>query len=122
MVHKLFTLNIRKYLVTQPRNKRRNKAIKYIRERISHFTKTPIENVKIAQPLNAAIQTYYAKKMNKIKLDANIENNNVLLTHVSEAKNIVIKENKKFKEYEKLISKTTGAQNKKAEKTELKKK
>lgn len=121
MVHKLFTLNIRKYLVTQPRNKRRNKAIKYVKERIAHFTKTPIENVKIAQPLNAAIQTYYAKKMNKIKLDANIENNNVLLTHVSEAKKI-IKENKKFKEYEKLISKTAGAQSKKAEKTELKKK
>lgn len=120
MVHKLFTLNIRKYLVTQPRTRRRNKAIKFIRQRIAHYTKITIDNVKIDQDLNSSIIKYYAKKMSKIKLDANIEDNKVLLTHVKDSKKLV-KPDKKFEAYTKLMSKTKQAKANKDKKTEAKK-
>jgi ribosomal protein L31E len=69
----LLTINIRKYLVTQPRNKRARKAVKYIRERVSHFTKTQIENVKISQDLNSLIVRKFSKRMVPVKLNVKME-------------------------------------------------
>lgn len=69
----LLTINIRKYLVTQPRNKRAYKAIRYIRDRIAHYTKTDLENVKISQELNSQIVKRFSKNMSPVKLNIRIE-------------------------------------------------
>ncbi|MCL5433846.1 MAG: hypothetical protein M1538_02615, partial [Candidatus Marsarchaeota archaeon] len=63
MAERLITLNIRKYLVKQPRTKRARKAIRYIRERIAHYTKIDVENVKIGYDVNNMVFKHYAKYM-----------------------------------------------------------
>ncbi len=72
MVDRLITLNIRKYLATQPRTKRARKAVKYVRERVSHFTKIKQENVKLAYDLNNLIFKEYSRSMRPLKLRVKI--------------------------------------------------
>ena len=74
MANRLLTINIRKYLATQPRTRRRNKAVKYIRDRIGHYTKTRVENVKMSQELNEMIFKHYSRKMVPVKVNVSIEN------------------------------------------------
>ncbi|MFI5412508.1 MAG: hypothetical protein ACHQX1_01305 [Candidatus Micrarchaeales archaeon] len=68
MVDRLMTINIRKYLVTQPRTKRARKAAKYIKERVAHYTKMDIENVKMSTDLNALIFKYYSRHLVPVKV------------------------------------------------------
>ncbi len=84
MAERLLTIGIRKYLVKQPRTKRTKKAIKYIRERVAHYTKTKVENVKLSQELNQLIHKRYARRMTPVKLNVKIENNIANVTHFSE--------------------------------------
>ncbi len=70
----LLTINMRRYLVTQPRNKRKYKAIRYLRERISHYTKTDIDNVLLSQSLNSEVLKRVAKSMAPVKLTVKIDN------------------------------------------------
>lgn len=74
MTDRLLTINIRKYLVTQPRNKRARKMARYLRDRVAHYTKTDIANVRLSQELNTLILKYYAKRMVPVKLNIKIEN------------------------------------------------
>ncbi len=75
MVERLLTINLRRYLVAQPRTKRMRKAPKYIRERVSHFMKIDVENVKLSKELNNEIVKAYAKSMHPVKLSISIDNN-----------------------------------------------
>ena len=68
MAERLITLNLRRYLVEQPVTKRQRKAISYIRERVAHYTKVDINNVKIDMPLSESVIKYYSRKMKPIKL------------------------------------------------------
>ena len=68
MAERLITLNIRRYLVKQPRPKRARRAMRYIRERVAHYTKIVPENIRIGQDVNNAVFKHYAKYMNPIKL------------------------------------------------------
>ncbi len=70
----LLTINMRRYLVTQPRNKRKYKAVRYLRERISHYTKTDIDNVILTQDLNSLVLKRVAKNMAPVKLTVKIDN------------------------------------------------
>ncbi len=72
MVDRLITINLRKYLSTQPRTKRARKAVKYIRERVGHFTKIKTENVKLGYELNNLIFKEYSRSMRPIKLRVKI--------------------------------------------------
>jgi ribosomal protein L31E len=72
MAERILTLNMRKYLVNQPRTKRLRKAIRYVRERVSHFTKIKEENVKISMQLNSVIFKKYSKSMPPLKLSVKI--------------------------------------------------
>ena len=72
MAERLLTINIRKYLSTQPRTKRPRKAAQYIRERVAHYTKIKEENVKLSYKLNELIFKKYAKSMVKVKLRVKI--------------------------------------------------
>ncbi len=103
MAHKVFILNIRKYLVTQPRTKRRNKAVRFVRERIAHYTKMPLEAVKIDQTLNSMITKFSARTMNKLKLDVNVENGKALLTPFIEKRKLKPSVTRKYKTYETMI-------------------
>lgn len=73
-MERLLTLNIRKYLVEQPRTKRIKKAAKYVRERVAHYTKTDYDKVRITQELNNRIVKHYAKRMTPLKLSVSIDN------------------------------------------------
>ncbi len=72
MTDRVLTINIRKYLVTQPRSKRARKAIKYIRERVAHYTKLSEDNVKMSQKLNNLVFKYYSRRMVPVKLNVKI--------------------------------------------------
>ncbi len=72
MAERLITINIRKYLSTQPRTKRPRKAARYIRERVAHYTKLKEENVKLSYKLNELIFKKYAKSMVPVKLRVKI--------------------------------------------------
>ncbi len=71
------TINIRRYLVNQPRPKRARKAVRYLRERIAHYTKTDLKNVKIEGELNSMIIREYSKRMVPIKTNVNIDDNGI---------------------------------------------
>ena len=73
MVERLITLNLRRYLVEQPVTKRQRKAVSYIRERVAHYTKIDIDNVKIDMPLSESVIKYYSRKMKPIKLSVDIK-------------------------------------------------
>lgn len=72
MANKLITISIRKYLVTQPRNKRMRKAARFIRERIAHYMKVDIDNVKFGRDLNNEI-TAHSQRMKPVKLNIDID-------------------------------------------------
>lgn len=73
MENRLLTINIRKYLVTQPRTKRVKKAVKYIRNRIAHYTKVAEDDVRMTQELNSLILKQHAKSMAPVKLSLSID-------------------------------------------------
>jgi ribosomal protein L31E len=74
-MERLLTISIRKYLSKQPRTKRIRKTAKYVKDRVSHYIKIPLENVKIDDSLNRAIVKYYAMKMLPLRLKVDINNN-----------------------------------------------
>ncbi len=86
-MERLLTISIRKYLSKQPRTKRIRKTAKYVKDRVSHYIKIPLENVKIDDSLNRAIVKYYAMKMLPLRLKVDINNNiaNVKLQEVKPA-------------------------------------
>lgn len=86
MVSRLITINIRKYLVRQPRNKRGRKAVSYLRARVSHYTKTNPENVRISKELNQLIMKSYSRRMIPIKVSVNIEKDRVTVMPFGEQK------------------------------------
>ncbi len=78
MANRLLTVNIRNYINRQPRGKRRNRAVRYIRERIAHYTNTDIENVKIDKKLNEAIFKVYSKTALPVKMKLDIDNSGIV--------------------------------------------
>jgi ribosomal protein L31E len=68
MADRLITINIRKYLATQPRTKRARKAVRYVRERVAHFTKMKPENIKLGYELNNLIFKEYSRSMRPLKV------------------------------------------------------
>ena len=74
MPAKLITINIKRYLVTQPRSVRQKRLSRYVRERIAHYMKVAEENVKIDTAMNSAMTKVYTKSMMPIKANVNIDN------------------------------------------------
>lgn len=74
MAERLLTLNMRKYLVAQPRTKRVKRAARYVKERVAHYTKTSYDNVKITRELNNEIVKRYARRMTPLRLRVSLEN------------------------------------------------
>lgn len=72
MAERLITINLRKYLVKQPRTKRARKAARYVKERVAHYTKLNPENVKLGYDLNNLIFKYYSRSMVPLKVRVKI--------------------------------------------------
>ncbi len=72
-MERLITLNLRRYLVRQHRNKRVRKAAPYVRERVAHYTKLDSGAVSLTRELNNKIVSYYAKRMAPLKLKVDIK-------------------------------------------------
>jgi ribosomal protein L31E len=72
MVDRILTINLRNYLVMQPRPKRARKAVAYIRDRVAHYTKIKPENIKLGYDLNALIFKHYARRMSPVKVRVKI--------------------------------------------------
>lgn len=66
-------INLRGYLSKQPRTKRRNKAIRYLREQVYKATKA--SEIKIDPELNKRIANQYFKTMSKISIAIEYDNN-----------------------------------------------
>ncbi len=73
MAERLLTINMRRYLVAQHRGKRARKAAGYVRDRVAHYTKTPLEGVALSRELNNSIVKRYAKSMEPLRLKVSID-------------------------------------------------
>ena len=74
MQNRLITLNLRRYLSTQPRTKRINKCVKFVIARVAHLTKTDPDSIKIDQNLNTLIFKKYSKTMVPMRVNVSIDN------------------------------------------------
>lgn len=86
MPTKLITINIRRYLVTQPRSRRQKRLSSYVRDRIAHYMKVANENVKIDSEMNNALVKRYSKSMLPLKANVNIDNGVAKVSLYSEKK------------------------------------
>lgn len=84
MASRLITIGIRKYLVGQPRTKRARKAVRYVRERIAHYTKTSEENVKLSTSLSELIIKRHAKSMLPVRASISFDKGIVTASPFSE--------------------------------------
>ena len=84
MQNRLITINIRRYLSTQPRTKRINKCVKFLKERVAHLTKTDPENIRIDQGLNVLIFKKYSKTMAPMQVNVCIDNGRATVTQFVE--------------------------------------
>ncbi len=104
MAEILLTINLRKFLIKQERNKRLRRTAGYVRDRIAHYTKTQPENVIISQALNNAIVKYYSKSMLPLKLSVKLEGGKATATQFKET-GAAKPENAKAKEFKKTYNK-----------------
>lgn len=74
MVNRLLTINLRRYMVSHPRRNRHRKTFSYLRDRIAHYSKVPIENVTISNELNELVTKHNVKSMSPVKVNVTIEN------------------------------------------------
>lgn len=72
MASRIITINMRKYLSTQPRTRRIKRSMRYLRERIAHYTKTDEANVRISDELNKMMFKHYIKSMKPVKVSVEI--------------------------------------------------
>ena len=84
MQNKLITINMRRYLSTQPRTKRINKCVKFLIARVAHLTKVSPDSVKIDQKLNVLIFKRYVKTMEPMKVNVGIDNGIATVTQFVE--------------------------------------
>lgn len=74
MVDKLLTINLRNFLVKQPRRKRHMRISRYVRDRVSHYMKVDEEKVKLSGDLNVLMIKRHARSMLPLKVNVKIEN------------------------------------------------
>jgi len=78
MANRLLIVNIRNYVNRQPRGKRRNRTIRYVREKVAQYTKMDIEKVKIDKKLNERITKFYSRAALPVKMNLDISNDRVI--------------------------------------------
>jgi len=86
MAVRLLTINIRKYLVNQPRTKRAKRINTFIKHRIAKSTNLKTDNIKISKELNSIILKRYVSSMKPIKLSVNIDKDKANISYFEEKK------------------------------------
>ncbi len=85
MATRLLTINIRKYLVNQPRRKRPARISRYIRYRIAQSTNIKSGNIKITQDLNSLVLKKYLFSMKPLKVSIEIDKDKAKVSHFEKA-------------------------------------
>lgn len=80
MATRLLTINIRNYLVNQPRRKRPMRISNWIRFRIAQSTNIRTDNIRISKELNTIIMKEHLKSMKKLKVNINIDKDIATIT------------------------------------------
>jgi ribosomal protein L31E len=73
MANRLLTINIRNYLVNQPRRKRPTRIYRWVRFRIAQQTNVREDNIKISKELNEIIMKRHIKSMKPLKVNISID-------------------------------------------------
>ncbi len=74
MAETLITINMRRFLLNQARNKRFVRAAGYVRESVAKRMRLSPGNVRLSMELNNMIMKHYSKSMRKLKLSISLEN------------------------------------------------
>lgn len=88
MQNRLITINMRRYLVTQPRTKRSRKAIRFLVDRVAHLTKMKPENVRISMELNSLVMKRHSRKLTPIRVNVSIDNERATVTPFVDRKEV----------------------------------
>ncbi|MDE1870766.1 MAG: hypothetical protein KGI06_00815 [Candidatus Micrarchaeota archaeon] len=73
MANRLITINIRKYLVKQPRRKRPMRISTYLKYRIAKSTNIRSDNIRISKELNVIVMKKYINSMKPLKVSISID-------------------------------------------------
>ena len=73
MANRLLTINIRNYLVKQPRRKRPARIARYVRLKIAGAVKMKLESVKLTGELNEVMLKKHLHSMLPLKVSINVE-------------------------------------------------
>ena len=84
MAERLLTINIRDYLVNQPRRKRAMRVSTYIKGRVAHYANVRLDNVRISKELNSLIIKRHVKSMKPLKVSINMEKEKAMVTAFGE--------------------------------------
>ncbi len=85
MAARLITINVRKYLLTQPETKRRYKAVSFVRERIASQMKSSPGKVRLSGDLNEAITKRFSRHMLPLRVSVTSEKDKISATLFSAA-------------------------------------
>ena len=80
MQNRFITINIRKYISTQPRGRRANKTVKLLRAQVSRLVRVKPENVRFSPGFNSLVFKSYSKLLTPIKLNVSIDNERATVT------------------------------------------
>lgn len=73
MANRLLTINIRNYLVNQPRRKRPMRISTYLKYRIAKSTNIRSSNIRISSELNTLVMKKYINSMKPLKVNVSID-------------------------------------------------
>ncbi len=84
MPNRLLTINLRNYMVKQPRRKRPARMTRYVRLRIAKSTNIKSGNIKISQELNSIMLKRHLHSMMPLKVNISIDKEKAMVTSFSE--------------------------------------
>ncbi len=73
MATRLLTINIRNYLVKQPRRKRPARLARYVRYKVARATKMRLDSIRMSQELNSLLLKKHLHSMLPLKVSINVE-------------------------------------------------
>lgn len=85
MAIRLLTINIRKYLVKQPRRKRPARISRYIRYKIAHSANIKADSIKITKELNSIVLKKYLHSMKPLKVSISTDKGISTVTYFDKA-------------------------------------
>ncbi|MGD0510249.1 MAG: hypothetical protein ABSA33_00250 [Candidatus Micrarchaeaceae archaeon] len=85
MANRILTINIRNYLVKQPRRKRPARISRWIRYRIAHSANIKSDSIRITKELNSIVLKKYLHSMKPLKVNISTDKGISTVTYFSSA-------------------------------------